>query len=101
MPWSLFLWTGSIRMRVFHSGRLPVCICSLLYCVSYLLLLWAGLLAGGEEGVPLSGAGGDSVAPDRFPSGDVRLGGGRQDVLVCNYVGLPRFGGETCSGGCH
>ena len=35
------------RMRVFHYGKLPVCICSLLYCVSYLLLLGARLLAGG------------------------------------------------------
>ena len=55
MPWSLFLWTGSIPYEVFfHSSKLPVCICSLFYCVSYLLLLGAVYLAGGGEGVLFS-----------------------------------------------
>ena len=41
---------GPFCMDIFHSGRLPICIFVLLYCVSYLLFLGAGFLAGGGEG---------------------------------------------------
>ena len=34
--------------------------------------------------------------PDRFPSGDVCLGGVCQDVLVGNYEVCRGFGARTC-----
>ena len=45
---------GPFCMDIFHSGRLPICIFVLLYCVSYLLFLGAGFLAGGGEGGPVN-----------------------------------------------
>ena len=54
IPRSLFVWTGSISYEG-YSSRLSVFvfIICMLYCVSFLLLLGAGLLASGKEGVPL------------------------------------------------
>ena len=44
-------------------------------------------------------AGGDSVALDLFPSGDICLGGGGgcHDVLVGNYGVYPGLGVRTCA----
>ena len=48
MPRSLFVWTGSMLYEGVSFRQFACSICSLYYCVSYLLFLGAGFLAGGS-----------------------------------------------------